>query len=77
MLGSGAMGRLKRPLERLLASAAALSLVAVPSAVLAETSIERAARTGELSLGVVGDIPPYVSRRPTGTRRATPSMWPA
>ena len=39
----------------------ALGLGAAPTAALAETSIERAARTGELSLGVQGDFPPYVS----------------
>ncbi len=60
------MGRLKRPLRRVLASAAALGLVAVPSAALAETSIERAARTGELALGVIGKAPPFMSTGANG-----------
>ncbi|MFQ6538761.1 MULTISPECIES: extracellular substrate binding-like orphan protein GrrP [Aphanothece] len=47
--------------RRWLLGALALGLVMAPATVLAETSIERAARTGELSLGVHGDIPPYVS----------------
>ncbi|WP_152669571.1 hypothetical protein [Synechococcus sp. GFB01] len=49
-------------MRRLLVGALlALGLGAAPSAALAETSIERAARSGELSLGVHGDFPPYVS----------------
>lgn len=50
----------------LLGALVALGLGAAPSAALAETSIERAARSGELSLGVHGDFPPYVSGAPGG-----------
>jgi polar amino acid transport system substrate-binding protein len=51
-----------QPLRLALAAvlAAGAGLVA-PSQALAETAIERAARTGELSLGVHADIPPFVS----------------
>lgn len=49
-----------------LAVAGLLALGLVPAGARAETSIERAARSGELSLGVVGDIPPYVSRAANG-----------
>lgn len=43
-----------------------LGISLTPALALAETAIERAARTGELSLGVVADVPPYVSSGPDG-----------
>jgi polar amino acid transport system substrate-binding protein len=36
-----------------------IALAAAPGAALAETAIERAARTGELALGLPGSAPPY------------------
>lgn len=52
--------------RRLLLGALVVGLGAAPTGALAETSIERAARSGELSLGVLGDLPPYVSGAPGG-----------
>jgi len=56
----------RSPLGLGLAVATLLTLGLVPAAARAETSIERAARTGELLLGVYGDIPPYVSTTADG-----------
>ncbi|MEB3323035.1 MAG: extracellular substrate binding-like orphan protein GrrP [Synechococcaceae cyanobacterium] len=45
---------------------ALLAVALVPAGARAETSIERAARTGELSLGFHPGIPPYVQEKANG-----------
>ncbi len=55
-----------QPLRRALAALLGLAAGLAPSLALAETAIERAARTGELSLGVYADIPPFVSSTSNG-----------
>lgn len=50
----------------LVAGALAVGLGLTPACALAETAVERAARTGEISLGVYDDIPPYVMRKGDG-----------
>ncbi|EDY37820.1 extracellular solute-binding protein, family 3 [Cyanobium sp. PCC 7001] len=61
-LGNG----LNRHLRRVAGAAAVLVLAAAPAAVQAETAIERAARTGELALGVAGSAPPYMQEDAQG-----------